>query len=121
LARVKSVTWFEAAQIPLCLLTPNMQNRRIIDRAFLAANAHPSPRLETNSIMNLFSSVRSMGLASIMPEYFQNALGPMEGVKAVPLVEPAVEHAVGLVAVAREPLSPLVAALFAAARKMMAA
>ena len=43
-----------------------------------------------------------------MPEYFQNALGPMEGVKAVPLVEPAVEHAVGLVAVNREPLSPLV-------------
>ncbi len=55
-----------------------------------------------------------------MPEYFQNALGPMEGVKAVPLVEPAVEHAVGLVAVDREPLSPLVAALFAAAKKMMA-
>ena len=55
-----------------------------------------------------------------MPEYFQNALGPMEGVKAVPLVEPTVEHAVGLVAVNREPLSPLVAALFAAAKKMMA-
>ena len=120
LAKARSVTWFEAAQIPLCLLTPNMQNRRIIDRAFLAANAQPSPRLETNSIMNLFSSVRSMGLASIMPEYFQNALGPMEGVKAVPLVEPTVEHAVGLVAVNREPLSPLVGALFAAAKKMMA-
>ena len=121
MAKAKTVTWFEAAQIPLCLLTPNMQNRRIIDRAFLAANAHPSPRLETNSIMNLFSSVRSMGLASIMPEYFQNALGPMEGVKAVPLAEPVVEHAVGLVAVNREPLSPLVAALFTAAKKMKAA
>jgi DNA-binding transcriptional LysR family regulator len=120
LAKAKTVTWFEAAQLPLCLLTPNMQNRRIIDRAFLAANAQPSPRLETNSIMNLFSSVRTMGLASIMPEYFQNALGPMEGVKAVPLVEPAVEHAVGLVAVNREPLSPLVGALFAAAKKMLA-
>ena len=118
LAKAKTVTWFEAAQIPLCLLTPNMQNRRIVDRAFLAANAHPSPRLETNSIMNLFSSVRTMGLASIMPEYFQNALGPMEGVKAIPLAEPVVEHAVGLVAVNREPLSPLVAALFAAAKKM---
>lgn len=112
------VTWFEAAQIPLCLLTPNMQNRRIIDRAFLAANVHPSPRLETNSIMNLFSSVRSMGLASIMPDYFENALGPMEGVKAVPLIDPIVSHAVGLVAVNREPLSPLVAALFAAAQKI---
>ncbi len=117
LASRSSVTWLEAAQEPLGLLTPNMQNRRIVDRAFLAANAHPSPKLETNSIMNLFASVRSMGLASIMPEYFLNILGPMEGIKAIPLTEPPVEHSVGLVAMNREPLSPLIAAVFAVARK----
>jgi DNA-binding transcriptional LysR family regulator len=111
-----SVTWTEAAHEPLCLLTPNMQNRRIVDRAFAVANAHPSPRLETNSIMNLLASVKSMGLASIMPEYFINVLGHLEGVRAVPLVEPRVEHKVGLVGLPREPLSPLVSALFAAAR-----
>ncbi|MGQ0484398.1 MAG: LysR family transcriptional regulator [Hyphomicrobiales bacterium] len=120
LAQRASVTWLEAAQEPLCLLTPNMQNRRIVDRAFLAANAHPSPRLETNSIMNLFASVRAMGLASIMPEYFLNILGPMQGIKAVPLTDPKVEHSVGLVAAAREPLSPLISALFAAARQFKA-
>jgi DNA-binding transcriptional LysR family regulator len=113
-----SVTWTEAAQEPLCLLTPNMQNRRIVDRAFAVANAHPSPRLETNSIMNLLASVKSMGLSSIMPEYFINVLGHLEGVKAVPLVDPTVEHKVGLVGLPREPLSPLVAALFAAARTL---
>ncbi|MBM3519861.1 MAG: LysR family transcriptional regulator [Alphaproteobacteria bacterium] len=116
LAGRDSVTWLEAAQEPLGLLTPNMQNRRIIDRAFLAANVHPTPRLETNSIMNLMASVRAMGLASIMPEYFLNILGPMKGIKAIPLSEPRLEHAVGLVAVNRDPTSPLVAALFAAAR-----
>jgi DNA-binding transcriptional LysR family regulator len=115
-----SVTWLEAAQEPLCLLTPNMQNRRIIDRAFLAANVSPSPRLETNSIMNLLASVRTMGLASIMPEYFISILGRLEGVKAIPLVEPKVEHAVGLVGLPREPLSPLISALFATARKLKA-
>jgi DNA-binding transcriptional LysR family regulator len=120
LAAKATVTWLEAAQEPLCLLTPNMQNRRIIDRAFLAANVHPSPRLETNSITNLFASVRTMGLASIMPEYFQNVLGPMEGVKAIPLAEPKVEHAVGLVAMSREQQSPLIAALFAAAKAFKA-
>jgi DNA-binding transcriptional LysR family regulator len=113
-----SVTWTEAAQEPLCLLTPNMQNRRIVDRAFAVANAHPSPRLETNSIMNLLASVKSMGLASIMPEYFINVLGHLEGVKAIPLVEPTVEHKVGLVGLPREPLSPLVSALFTAARTL---
>ena len=118
LADKPGVTWLEAAQEPLCLLTPNMQNRRIIDRAFTAANVHPSPKLETNSIMNLLASVKSMGLASIMPGYFINVLGRLEGVKAVPLVDPVVEHAVGLVGLPREPLSPLVSALFATARKL---
>jgi DNA-binding transcriptional LysR family regulator len=113
-----AVTWQEAAGEPLCLLTPNMQNRRIIDRAFAAANAHPSPRLETNSIMNLLASVKSMGLSSIMPEYFIHVLGHLEGVRAIPLVDPRVEHKVGLVGLPREPLSPLVSALFAAARSL---
>jgi DNA-binding transcriptional LysR family regulator len=115
LATRETVTWFEAAQQPLCLLTPNMQNRRIIDRAFTAAKVHPTARLETNSIMNLISSVRSMGLCSIMPDYFKNALGALEGVVAIPLTEPVVSHKVGLVALDREPQSPLITALFQAA------
>jgi DNA-binding transcriptional LysR family regulator len=115
LASRANVTWLEAAQEPLCLLTPNMQNRRIIDRAFLAANVQPSPRLETNSILNLLASVRAMGLAGILPEYFLTILGPMQGIRGVPLAEPVVEHSVGLVAVARQPQSPLIAALFKAA------
>ena len=41
-----TVTWAEAARQPR-LFTPNMQNRRIIDRAFRTANAKPTPRLET--------------------------------------------------------------------------
>jgi DNA-binding transcriptional LysR family regulator len=118
LAARASVTWLEAAQQPLCLLTPNMQNRRIIDRAFAVAKVQPSPRLETNSIMNLIASVRSMGLCSIMPDYFRNALGALEGVVAVPLAEPTVSHKVGLVAVDREPLSPLISALFVSAREI---
>ncbi len=120
LAGRKTVTWAEAAQQKLCLLTPNMQNRRIIDRAFAAAKAQPSPRLETNSIMNLISSVRSMGLCSIMPDYFKNAMGALEGVVAVPLIEPVVSHAVGLVAADREPLSPAIAGLFEAAKNFKA-
>jgi DNA-binding transcriptional LysR family regulator len=75
------------------------------------AKAHPSPRLETNSIMNLISSIRSMNLCSIMPDYFKNALGSLEGVVAVPLAEPVVSHKVGLVAVDREPQSQLIKAL----------
>ena len=111
LASRASVTWREAADEPLCLLTPNMQNRRIIDRAFETAKCHPSPRLETNSVINLCSNVRLMGLASIMPQYILDVLGNMSGVTAIPLDAPTVEHSVGLVAAARDPLSPLIEAL----------
>ena len=107
----KSVTWREAANEPLCLLTNNMQNRRIIDRAFEKAKCHPSPRLETNSVINLCSNVRLMGLASVMPQYILDVLGNMSGVKAIPLDEPTVEHSVGLVVAARDPLSPLIEAM----------
>ena len=112
LANEPSVTWAQAAKVPLCLLTPNMQNRRIIDRAFRTANSTPTPRLETNSVINLFSNVHLTGLASIVPEYFLQILGPLSDVRAVPLVNPVVEHSVGLVAVDRDPVSPLVSAVF---------
>lgn len=115
-ANKTSVTWAEAAKQPLCLLTPNMQNRRIIDRAFRTANAKPTPRLETNSVINLCSNVHLMGLASIVPEYFMDILGPMSDMRAVPLVNPVIEHSVGLVAVDRDPVSPLVLATFECAR-----
>ena len=111
LAGRESVTWEEAAREPLCLLTQHMQNRRIIDRAFRAANCQPVPRLETNSVINLCANVRHMGLASVMPEYLLDALGPMEGIRAIPLVSPDVEHTVGLLVIDREPLSPIIGAL----------
>ena len=116
LADHRSVAWSDAARQPLCLLTPDMQNRRIIDRAFRDANAAPVPRLETNSVINLCANVRLMGLSSIIPEYFLEVLGPIADVRAVPLTDPLVEHNVGLVAVDRDPISPLVLAAFEAAR-----
>jgi DNA-binding transcriptional LysR family regulator len=118
LADAHSVSWTDAARQPLCLLTPDMQNRRIIDRAFRDANSAPIPRLETNSVINLCANVRLMGLTSIIPEYFLDVLGPISDVRAVPLADPVVEHNVGLVAVDRDPISPLVVAAFECAREI---
>ncbi|HZI82258.1 MAG TPA: LysR family transcriptional regulator [Vicinamibacterales bacterium] len=116
LAGAASVSWAEAAKQPLCLLTPDMQNRRIIDRAFRAANASPIPRVESNSVINLISNVHLMGMTSVIPEYFLEVLGPMSDIRSIPLVEPLVEHSVGLVAVNRDPVSPLVLAAFECAK-----
>ena len=48
----------------------------------------------------------------VLPE----VLGPMSDIRTVPLVEPLVEHSVGLVAVDRDPVSPLVLAAFECAK-----
>ena len=116
LALASSVSWADAAKEPLCLLTPDMQNRRIIDRAFRQAGCAPIPRLETNSVINLCANVHLMGLVSVIPEYFLEIMGPISDVRAVPLTDPLVEHSVGLVAVDRDPVSPLVLAAFDCAR-----
>ena len=117
LAAARQVTWREAAGEPLGLFTGNMQNRRIIDRAFKEADCAPVPQLETNSVINLCSSIHVMGLASILPEHFLNVLGPMSDLVPIPLVEPTAENGIGLITLARDPLSPMVAALFAMAAK----
>ena len=49
----ESVTWTEVAQVPLCLLTPDMQNRRIIDRLLKSAGSEARPTLESDSMILL--------------------------------------------------------------------
>ncbi|WP_018717730.1 LysR family transcriptional regulator [Arhodomonas aquaeolei] len=112
----EQVTWAEAAQLPLCLLTPDMQNRRIIAKAFRSVDCNPEAEIETDSVVHLWAQVRFSGWASVMPEYFSELFGSDSGIRGIPLHEPDVEYAVGLVALAREPLSPTIHALFEACR-----
>jgi DNA-binding transcriptional LysR family regulator len=107
------VTWAEVGKIPLCLLTPDMQNRRIIDGLLHAAGNRPEPTLESNSMIVLFSHVRTGRWASVMPERLADTLGLTERLRAIPIVEPEVEHQIGLVVPPREPMVPLVSALVA--------
>jgi len=113
-----SVTWAEVGQVPLCLLTPDMQNRRILDRLLRAAGPEPSPTLESNSMIVLFAHVRTGKWASIMPAKLADTLGLTENVRSIPIVEPSATHAVGLVVPHREPMTPLIAALVAEARAL---
>lgn len=117
LAGRASIRWAEAAEEPLCLLTPDMQNRRIVDRHMAEAGAETRPRLESNSIITLIAHVQSGGWATILP---RRSAGPFldgGGLAAVPLVAPEAAHSVGLVAPHREPHTPVLAALLDAARK----
>jgi DNA-binding transcriptional LysR family regulator len=91
-----SVTWAEAASLPLCLLTPDMQHRRIVDGAFAAAGAAPNPAVETNSVSTLIAHARA-GLPGITADTWLDANPLPDGLRAIPLVEPEIEHTIGLV------------------------
>jgi len=114
------VTWAEVARIPLCLLTPDMQNRRIIDQLLRAAGGVPDPTLESNSMIVLFSHVRTGRWASVMPEKLADTLGLTQHLRSIPIVEPEAAHGIGLIVADREPLPPLVAALVAEAKSLAA-
>jgi DNA-binding transcriptional LysR family regulator len=111
----EQVTWAEVARIPLCLLTPDMQNRRIIDRLLREAGSLEPPTLESNSMILLFSHVRTGRWASVMPAILAETLGLTGAVRAIPIVEPSAIHTVGLVIPNREPMAPVSAALVAEA------
>ena len=110
-AERETVTWAELAELPLCLLTPDMQNRRIIDQHLGEAGVQVRPTLESNSMIVLFSHIRTAKWSSIMPLNLAETFGFAEPIRAIPIVQPDASHTVGLVATPREPHTPLVAAL----------
>lgn len=114
------VTWAEVAKIPLCLLTPDMQNRRILNRLLREAGAEPEPTLESNSMIVLFSHVRTGRWASVMPEKLADTLGLTERLRSIPIVEPEALHRIGLIVPNRDPMTPLAAALVAEAKILAA-
>ena len=116
----KSVTWSEVAKVPLCLLTPDMQNRRIIEKLLRDTGAEPDITLESDSMILLYSHVRTGRWASVMPARLAASLGLTDSntLRAIPIVDPEASHMIGLVAPAREPMTPLTAALVAEARRV---
>ena len=116
-----SVTWADLAQIPLCLLTSDMQNRRIMDRLMRNAGAEPNAALESDSQVTLLAHVLTGHWASVLPEHIAATLALAPQLRCVPVEMGLGEkHEVGLVLPQHEPLPVLAAALLAEARLVAA-
>jgi DNA-binding transcriptional LysR family regulator len=93
-----------------------MQNRRILNKLLLAAGHKPEPTLESDSMIALYAHVRTGRWASIMPARLVDTLGLTEQVRAIPIIEPSETHTIGLVALERDPTTPLITALITESR-----
>ncbi len=106
-----AMAWADVPQLPYCLLPGDMQNRRIIEAQLLAAGIELHPVIETDSVASLAALLKTGQWASVVP-YSVLELLPDDGrLTALELVEPVLEHTLGLVVAASEPLTPTAQAL----------
>lgn len=117
LGAAAEISWADAAALPLCLLTVDMQNRRILNGHFAAAGLTISPRIEANSVLTLAAFLRTGGWSTVLPQVFRFLLEELPGTVAVPLVGSANSHTIGLVMPDREPITPSTRALAALATR----
>ncbi|WP_158810178.1 LysR family transcriptional regulator, partial [Beijerinckia sp. L45] len=111
----RTITWAEAVEEKLCLLSEDMQNRRIINNVALSMGLTLRPTIVSNSFLSVCSHVRHGGWAGIVPHTFLHLFGALADVLAIDLVEPTHSQAIGLVLSKREPLSPMASAFLASA------
>jgi len=113
-----SVAWADLAGERVCLLTPDMQNRRILNRRFEEAGIAPEARIESNSTVVLVSNVLDGGWVTILPADIAAFLTAGKPLHAIPMDSARSSHVVGLVAPWREPHTPVLRALLAEARQI---
>ena len=118
LAARAQVEWAELGGLPLCLLTGDMQNRRIINQHLAEAGVRAEPAVESNSTIALMAHVATGQWVSILPKALADLFARSGAVKAVPIVAPEAEHLVGLIAAQRDPPTPLIVALMEEARRI---
>ncbi|KFE36235.1 LysR family transcriptional regulator [Thioclava atlantica] len=116
-ARAK-VAWGELDGVALALLTPDMQNRRIINQRLAENGAEPHTFIESNSIIALVSSVASGRCVTVLPNDIARFLAQGRGLSLVPLDGVGKGYRVGLVLPHRDPRTPVLEALHSEAARL---
>jgi DNA-binding transcriptional LysR family regulator len=116
-----TLTWPEAAQLPLALLTAEMRDRQIIDQAFAGHAITVTPQVETDSVASLLAQVATGNWACIVPHtwLWTSPLGTENrAIHAVELVDPVVKAEIALATNSSGPGSPIARALSASAQQL---
>ena len=115
-----AVGWEALGSARLCLLTPDMQNRRIINRHFMEAGVGPAALIESNSTVALVANVLHGDWVTILPDDLAHFLCEGKPLAVIPLRELAPAPGVGLIAPHQEPYTPVLTALLAEAEGLTA-
>jgi len=106
-----AMAWSDAAALPLCLFTSNMQCRRGIDAAFARSGVAAIPQVETDSMTALCAHIRRAGLYSILPHSALCLSDSAQRLAAIPMT-PELHREIGVIYLEQAPqLALLQAAL----------
>jgi DNA-binding transcriptional LysR family regulator len=112
------VRWRDLDGQKLCLLTPDMQNRRIINKNFETAGVVPEAMVESNSTVVLVANVLEGGFLTVLPADMARFLTGGKPLEIIPLSGAGRGHSVGLIAPWREPHTPVLEELLTESRRM---
>jgi len=117
LAQRETMTWEAISRLPLCLLTPDTENRRIVEGLLRGTGETPRIMLESDSMSVLIAHVRTGAWVSVVPDKIAETTRLSDrDLQVIPIVDPDVVHTVGLVMPERDLTTPLATALAAQAR-----
>jgi len=115
---LETISWTDAANIPLCLLSTDMNNRRIIDRVFSSIDATPIIALETNAFTAALVQVGAGLAGTISPRHLIKDIYLPPHLVVLPLVDPVISEPIGFVTTARDTILPTIQETLAACREV---
>ncbi|WIE48397.1 LysR family transcriptional regulator [Pseudomonas sp. GM17] len=113
------MSWEEAAELPLGMISNGMHYRKSIDLSFRSRGLDPQPILESDSTYQLFQAIHEGFCCSIMP-LSSTLENPIENLAFINLPDASVLAPLGLVMRKTEPRSAIAEKCFAEARKLFA-
>ena len=118
LAGRAAVDWADLAEVPLNLLTPDMQNRRIVDRHLREAGVMARVGVESSSTVVLVRLVEQGAGCTVLPRRIAGFLAAGRALVSIPIREAGAGPSIGLIAPWREPHTPVLEALLSVAATM---
>ncbi|QGF93848.1 LysR family transcriptional regulator [Pseudomonas sp. CFSAN084952] len=113
------MSWEEAAELPLGMISNGMHYRKSIDLSFRSRGLDPQPILESDSTYQLFQAIREGFCCAIMP--LDSGLeNPIENLAFIHLPDASVLAPLGMVMRKTEPRSVIAEKCFAEARQLFA-
>jgi len=105
------IGWAELAYTEMCLLSPSMQNRRILDSHFAEAGVTVQPSIEADTVSVLYAHVGTHRWSTVIAHAWLYMFGVPDGMRVIPLERPRRAYQVGLVLAERDPEPMLASAL----------